>query len=301
MAAGEIAKMSRSSFHSAPPPLCWMFGGHRPAAIVMVAGEVCEDPMRTPIFVMAVLAGAAISGQSLALDASGETVGVDPDAEASGAGGLRTIEIKGPIFMGDVITTDVRGQVQILFVDDTRFVVGANSKVTIDAFVFDANKTAQDVSISAVKGAFRFITGNSPKQNYTIKTPTMTIGVRGTAFDLAVRPGNGESTVLTHNGATDICDVTRRCMEGNAGSMVVGSQDGGLHSVPPGRERTQRLSALFPLLASQSGLVQGFQVPAPADLPAGDGDNGPIHNDTGNVPPNIVPPGVQDEPPDGTP
>ena len=156
--------------------------------------------MRTPIFVLALLAGTVISGQSAALDASGTTVGVNPDAEASGAGGLRIIEIKGPIFMGDVITTDLKGQVQILFVDDTKFVVGANSKVTIDAFVFDANKTAQDVSISAVKGAFRFITGNSPKQNYSIKTPTMTIGVRGTAFDLAVRPGTGESMVVDPRG-----------------------------------------------------------------------------------------------------
>jgi hypothetical protein len=250
--------------------------------------------MRTPIFVMALFAATAISDQSAALDASGETVGVDPDAEASGAGGIRTIEIKGPIFMGDVITTDIRGQVQILFVDDTKFVVGANSKVTIDAFVFDANKTAQDVSISAVKGAFRFITGNSPKQNYTIKTPTMTIGVRGTAFDLAVRPGSGESTVLTHDGFTDVCDVIRRCMEGNAGSMIVGSQQG-LESVPPGLDRQQRLSAFFPLLASQAGLVPGFQVPAPGNLGPGSINN-PIHSITGD-PPTPTPTPAPPEPP----
>jgi hypothetical protein len=256
--------------------------------------------MRTPIFALALLAGTAMSGQSAALDASGETVGVNPDAEASGEGGIRTIEIKGPIFMGDVITTDIRGQVQILFVDDTKFVVGANSKVTIDAFVFDADKTAQDVSISAVKGAFRFITGNSPKQNYTIRTPTMTIGVRGTAFDLAVRPGSGESTVVTHDGATDICDAIRRCMEGNAGSMIVGS-DQGLESVPDGIDRRQRLAVFFPLLSSQDGLLSGFQVPAPSNL-GPTNVNDPIHSITGD-PPNptptpTVPPPV---PPDGRP
>jgi hypothetical protein len=257
--------------------------------------------MRTPIFVIALFASTAISGQSAALDASGETVGVDPDAEASGAGGIRTIEIKGPIFMGDVITTDLKGQVQILFVDDTRFVVGANSKVTIDAFVFDADKTAQDVSISAVKGAFRFITGNSPKQNYTIKTPTMTIGVRGTAFDLAVRPGSGESTILTHEGFTDVCDIIHRCMEGNSGSMIVGSQ-GGLESVPPGLDRRQRLAVFFPLLASQAGLVPGFQVPAPGNLGPRNINN-PIHNVPGH-PPTLGPTGPQPPsapPPDGRP
>lgn len=258
--------------------------------------------MRTPFFILALLSGAALSGQSAALEASGETVGVNPDAEASGAGGLRTIEIKGPIFMGDVITTDLKGQVQILFVDETKFVVGANSKVTIDAFVFDANKTAQDVSISAVKGAFRFITGNSPKQNYTIKTPTMTIGVRGTAFDLAVRPGTGESTVLTHEGLTDVCDPLQQCMEGNAGSMIVGSE-AGLESVPPGLDRQLRLDAFFPLLDSQDDLLPGFAVDAGANVPTGDAENQPIHNVTGDPPGANDPPvdGGNTQPPDGTP
>src|SRR4051794_40663752 len=104
--------------------------------------------MRAQTFVLALLAGVVISGQSSALEASGTTVGVKPDAAAGGASGIRVLKIKGPIFLGDVITTDVKGQVEIVFVDDTKFVVGANSKVTIDAFVFDANKTAQDVSIS---------------------------------------------------------------------------------------------------------------------------------------------------------
>ena len=199
-----------------------------------------------------------ISGVSSALDPSGETVGVNPDAEANGVTGMRVVEIKGPIFMGDTITTDTRGQVQILFLDDTKFVVGANSKVTIDAFVFDANKTAQEVSISAVKGAFRFITGNSPKQNYLIKTPTMTIGVRGTSLDLSVRAGSGESIVITHEGLTDICDVLRRCMEGSAGSMVVGNREG-VEAVPDGPDRNQKIQAFFPLLGAH--LQPGFVVP----------------------------------------
>ena len=214
--------------------------------------------MRTRAYVLSLLASAMLSGVCSALDPSGETVGVNPDAEANGVTGMRVVEIKGPIFMGDTITTDTRGQVQILFLDDTKFVVGANSKVTIDAFVFDANKTAQDVSISAVKGAFRFITGNSPKQNYLIKTPTMTIGVRGTSLDLSVRAGSGESIVITHEGLTDICDVLRRCMEGSSGSMVVGNSEG-VEAVPDGADRNQKIQAFFPLLGAN--LQPGFVVP----------------------------------------
>jgi len=247
---------------------------------------------------LALIAGTMVSGPSAAVDPSGTAVGVDPDAEAGGTGGTRIIEIKGPIFMGDVITTDLRGRVQIEFVDETKFIVGANSKVTIDAFVFDANKTAQDVSITAVKGAFRFITGNSPKQNYAIRTPTMTIGVRGTALDIAVRSGTGESMVVTHEGLADICDIIRRCLEANPGSMIVGSQQG-LESLPTGMERTQRLTAFFPLLASQAGLLQGFQVQILPSVQNNTNSNPPIHNITGNPPRPPRPPDPPAPIPDG--
>jgi hypothetical protein len=238
------------------------------------------DRMRARTLLPALIAGTLISSQAMAVEASGTTVGVNPDAQAAGSQGMRVIKIKGPIFMGDVITTDVKGQVEILFVDDTKFVVGANSKVTIDAFVYDANKTAQDVSISAVKGAFRFITGKSPKDNYSIKTPTMTIGVRGTAFDLAVRSGSGESMVIVHEGATEICDAVHRCVAGNTGSMTVSSRDG-LRSVPPGLDRKQRLAAFFPLVKSQHDLPPGFVVNVPGDLSDDQGSD-PRHDGTTN-------------------
>ena len=259
--------------------------------------------MRTQTFVLALLAGTLISGQSIAVEASGTTVGVKPDAEAAGAEGLRVIKIKGPIYMGDVITTSIKGLVEIIFVDDTKFVVGANSKVTIDAFVFDANKTAQEVSISAVKGAFRFITGKSPKDNYSIRTPTMTIGVRGTAFDLAVRPGTGESMVVVHEGITDLCDAIHRCSEGHAGSMSVGSASG-IRSVPAGLERKERLNAYFPLVKSQGDLDPVFVVQVPGEMGNGGGSE-PRHDGTSEHPPadgggdGSPPPGGS--PPDGRP
>ena len=84
-----------------------------------------------------------------------------------------------PIYSGDRITTDTIGTAQIKFRDNTKLVVGPNSILVIDAFVFNKNDTARQVSINALKGAFRFISGNSPKDAYKITTPTATIGIRG--------------------------------------------------------------------------------------------------------------------------
>ncbi|HEY5081755.1 MAG TPA: FecR domain-containing protein [Bauldia sp.] len=44
-----------------------------------------------------------------------------------------------------------------------------------------------------VRGAFRFLTGGSPKDAYSINTPMATIAVRGTEFDLDVEGQTGKA------------------------------------------------------------------------------------------------------------
>jgi hypothetical protein len=150
-----------------------------------------------------------------------------------------------------------------------------------------------------VKGAFRFITGKSPKDNYSIRTPTMTIGVRGTAFDLAVRAGSGETMMVVHEGGTNVCDRTSRCLDVGTGNMVVGEAGGGVHTVPPGAERNQRLQSFFPLIKSQAGLPLAFVVPIPSSLELTTGTgSGYLHNDDGNVPAPPTPPQPTAPPPD---
>ena len=81
--------------------------------------------------------------------------------------------------MGDEIVASPRGLAQIRFVDNTRIVIGPNSRLTIDTFVFNPDLTAREVVVTAIEGTFRFISGNSPDEAYTIRTPTMTMGIRG--------------------------------------------------------------------------------------------------------------------------
>jgi hypothetical protein len=114
-----------------------------------------------------------------AADPSGVVLAVVQQSEANGETGQRVLKPEAPVYAGDRIITGPIGEAQVRFRDNTRLVVGPNSTMVIDAFVFDDSDTARQISIEAVKGAFRFITGNSPKDAYTIKTPTSTIGVRG--------------------------------------------------------------------------------------------------------------------------
>ena len=208
---------------------------------------------------LAVCSALTLPDRASALEPSGTTVAVVQSAAAAGAVGRRVLRVQGPVFMGDRIQTGSVGEAQIEFRDDTRLVVGPRSLLTIDSFVFSENNRARQITMLASKGAFRFITGKSRKQAYSIATPTATIGVRGTRFDLAVT-GDGETTLALFEGAARICDLAGQCRRVRGGcAVVVAPPGGGILPVRAGPDRAARLAALFPFVVSQARLLPEFQ------------------------------------------
>jgi FecR protein len=138
----------------------------------------------------------------ITIDASTQVVG-------SGGGGKRLIHKDSPVFSDDRLRANRTGNAQIVLKDNTRMVVGPNAQVTIDDFVFATDTTFQKITVRATKGAFRFISGRSGHDAYTIETPTGTIGVRGTSFDVAIEPGRTHVTVV--RGAVEMCPNGGRC------------------------------------------------------------------------------------------
>ncbi len=135
--------------------------------------------LRTVAIAFAALASVAVGAAAVSAEPSGIVIAVVQQSEADGETGRRVLMEEAAVFSGDRIITGPVGEAQVRFRDDTKLVVGPNSTMIIDAFVFDDDDTARDISINVVRGAFRFITGNSPKDAYSITTPTATIGVRG--------------------------------------------------------------------------------------------------------------------------
>jgi hypothetical protein len=212
--------------------------------------------LRSTQLALALVATTLISPTSgLAQTPSGEAEKVSQSAEADGAVGARVLDIAGPVYMGDEISTSRSGEAQIHFVDDTRFVVGPNARVFIDEFVF-AGSTARSVTLSAVKGAFRFITGDSPKNAYLVRTPVMTIGVRGTGLDGFVETGTGRTTIALYEGAAELCDASNQCIVIQAGCTIVVAPPGGGFQDPAPSTR-----ALFlPYSISQASLLPQYRL-----------------------------------------
>lgn len=146
----------------------------------------------------------------------GTAVGVNPDAVAQINSSDRILTVGADVSVGERIVTGASGQVQIIFDDDTRLVVGPRSALLIETYLMASSNTAQQLTINALGGSFRFITGNSPKPAYSIKTPTAAIAVRGTEFDIIVE--RASTRVMLYEGALQVCnarslcqDLTRRC------------------------------------------------------------------------------------------
>lgn len=119
----------------------------------------------------------------------------------------RRLRKGGKVHQEEIVETSKSAQAEIQFLDDTKLAVGPGARVVLDKFVFDPNAAPGAIAINISKGAFRFISGTSPSTAYEIRTPTASMGVRGTVFDVFVAP-SGETVVLLHEGAVEVCSVT---------------------------------------------------------------------------------------------
>jgi hypothetical protein len=129
---------------------------------------------------------------------AGVTKGVKPAAAAALDGASRSLVVGADIFIGDQVSTGPKGQVQILFNDNTKLVVGPNSSLKMADYLVRNNGDAGKFVVDMLSGSFRFATGDAPKNKYEINTPTGTIGVRGTEFDVFVYTGPVPFTRIMH-------------------------------------------------------------------------------------------------------
>lgn len=106
----------------------------------------------------------------------------------------------------------------ITFKDDTKVKVNENSRLLIDDFVFDpkksdAGKLAVKVGMGTVRYASGQIAKNNPQQ-VNIKTPTATVAVRGTDFNMTVDE-TGQSLVILVPSCKNESDIKQYELEEN--------------------------------------------------------------------------------------
>lgn len=200
------------------------------------------------------------NSSAFADQAAGKAVAVNPAATLSNPEGLVTLTVGSDVAMGDKVKTDGNGEVQLLFTDDTRLVVGPNSSLVIEAYLLRSKSRANNFTVRALGGSFRMITGKSAKSAYKIKTPTATIGVRGTSFDFTVKRSGATGLVL-FDGEARICGRNGRCQAVNRRcSVAEAPRNRDVRLLSETERRAGTTARDFPYLASQRSLRRDFRV-----------------------------------------
>lgn len=109
-----------------------------------------------------------------------------------------------------------KGRMRIDFIDDTRVDITEHARLVIDDFVYDPNAGTGKLGLRATLGTVRYASGaiaKNSRRNVSIKTPSATIGVRGTDFVMVVDEIGGTMVTLLPSCSIDQLGKTN-CVTG---------------------------------------------------------------------------------------
>jgi len=121
-------------------------------------------------------------------------------------GVTKPLSVNDFIAKGDQIATGPKSHVDLLFADNTEFLLSENTKLTIDDYVYEPNSRSGKAAYGWLQGAFQYISGLLAKtrdENIQIETPIGGIGIRGTQFLASYNAKTGKAEIDLIEGAID--------------------------------------------------------------------------------------------------
>lgn len=165
------------------------------------------------------------AGAVFAANIAGQVELVEGEVKIIGGNGAeRAPQVGENVMEGDTLQSGKSGELHLRMQDNGFIAVRPSTKIKIEAY--QAKGTDSDSSVfSLLTGTFRSITGwigKYNRKNYSIKTPTSTIGIRGTDHEpmYIPEPGPGE-TSETPPGTYDKVNTGATVIENPLGSLEV--------------------------------------------------------------------------------
>jgi len=101
-------------------------------------------------------------------------------------GTVKVLSMKSEVESGDTLVTEKNTYAMVKFIDNSEITLRPGTTMAIEDFNFDSgNKDNDRANFNLVKGGLRSVTGllgKRSKEKFELKTPTATIGIRGTTF-----------------------------------------------------------------------------------------------------------------------
>jgi hypothetical protein len=96
-----------------------------------------------------------------------------------------------PIHLGSQLKTGAQGSIGVTFKDETVVACGPDTELTIDEYLYQPSQGKLALVTNLLKGSLNYVSGVIAKLKpdaVSVKTPTGTIGIRGTQFVVKVEP-----------------------------------------------------------------------------------------------------------------
>ncbi len=150
---------------------------------------------------------------------------VKNDVSGSVGGRVRVINVGSGVFQNEIIATGAASSAQLLFRDETSLTIGANSRLTLDRFVYNPATRSGDVVVNALQGTFRFVSGSAKPGGYTIRTPVATVGLRGTIVEGYIG-SDGSLVLVVVEGSVIVTTADGTTVTLQAGQFITVSSTG---------------------------------------------------------------------------
>jgi hypothetical protein len=177
-------------------------------------------------------------------------------------GATRALSVKSDIQEGDTLITQADTYARLKFNDNGEVVMRPDSQLDVAHYSYQASEPQRDnVLLALIKGGMRSVTGllgQRNKERFSVRTPTATIGIRGTHFG-ALFCQNDCGAIKTPSGAPP-ADGLHVDVASGAISLT---NTGGTQIVNAGQFAYVRDSVTAPVIQPPS---QGIQVTMPASI-----------------------------------
>lgn len=165
------------------------------------------------------LAGILLAADAGAAAQAGYVLVATPGVSAvDESGKVRELARRSPVFVGDLLRTSPQGRAQVKFQDGAIVAMRPGSELRVDEFAYKPEAGIEKSLMSLLKGGFRTVSGAIGKtnpDNYRVKTPVATIGIRGTFYEARLGE-DGLSTGVWDGGIT-VCNASG-CIDLGQGS-----------------------------------------------------------------------------------
>lgn len=182
-------------------------------------------------------------------------------------GSVKVLGPKSEVENGDTLVLEKNTYAQIRFVDNSEITLKPGTTFRIENFSYDAGKPEADsAAFDLVKGGLRSVTGLLGKRNkekFSLKTPSATIGIRGTTFVAEYVPKPDANAMRINYNPSPLSEAgprpdgaATRMPRGADGLAAAGGQPAQVAGLAPGLHVSVSEGAI---VVTNNGGALGFQ------------------------------------------